>query len=109
MSQVVFCSRKGRVAFKAEKSKLAPFFSRDASSISALEKRELDTAAILGSTGPDRFILTENDPVMRRWGKEGIVDFWKGKYSMGCAKMNADSVLNPVMRQRHPAYIWHSY
>ena len=71
----MFCSRKDSFVFKAEKSKLS-FFSRDASSISALERRELDVAAVLGSTPPDRFILTENFPGVNRWGKEGIANYW---------------------------------
>ena len=63
--QVVFCAKKGKLTFKAEKSKIAAFVSRDASAVASMEKRELDVGQLLGSTPPDRFVLSESDPVMR--------------------------------------------
>ncbi|KAL5501202.1 hypothetical protein ACEPAH_9589 [Sanghuangporus vaninii] len=89
---VIYCTPSDTLFFTSPSSQSSKLSVSASTILSSLDTREVDINAVLGDISPDKYLLKEEDPaVVRMWGKDGIVDYWK------------------LMREKYPESVWYSY
>ncbi|KAL5480576.1 hypothetical protein ACEPAI_1846 [Sanghuangporus weigelae] len=89
---VIYCTPSDTLLFTFSSSQSSKLSASASTILSSLDTREVDINAVLGGISPDKYLLKEEDPaVIRMWGKDGIVDYWR------------------LMREKYPESVWYSY
>ncbi|KAL5513906.1 hypothetical protein ACEPAG_2667 [Sanghuangporus baumii] len=89
---VIYCTPSDTLLFSFPSSQSSTLSESASTILSTLDTREVDINAVLGGISPDKYLLKEEDPaVIRMWGKDGVVDYWR------------------LMREKYPESVWYSY
>ncbi|EJC99484.1 uncharacterized protein FOMMEDRAFT_160542 [Fomitiporia mediterranea MF3/22] len=96
---VILCTPAESLSFRSVSTSSDHFSMSTAAVLSSLDAREVDIKEALGETPPERFLLKEEDPVMGRWGKDGINDYWKSVSTVCLAELlrSTTVVVSPML------------